>query len=233
MVAPNSCLYNVRRCWPECSWNFGKIVLCERREEQMDGNTNTVCRLPNATCLLLHLQKSHHKRSPNRTAVFVDCCSSLRFTWPNHSSVRLSDFSWGAIPFCIYCDSHFCFAIGLQCFLLFSPQLAEVHSTDHQLSSPSHYLPILVMFNNDSANSSGVVSEVKYAIGFVFTVVGAAVGGLVLALTQLAFRKVLKRGKFKENMDLIICQSIVATSATLVGLFASGEWKGLMKEMDE
>ncbi|KAK0574236.1 hypothetical protein LWI29_020160 [Acer saccharum] len=34
-------------------------------------------------------------------------------------------------------------------------------------------------------------------------------------------------------MDLIICQSIVATSATLVGLFASGEWKGLMKEIEE
>ncbi|KAK0575346.1 hypothetical protein LWI29_031486 [Acer saccharum] len=233
MVAPNSCLYNVRGCWPECGYNFGKIVLCKRREEQMVGNTNTVCRLPNSPCLLLHLQKSHHKRSPNTTAVLVDCCSSLRFTWPNRSSIRISYFSWGAIPSCIYCDSHFCFTIGLQCFLLFSPQLAEVHSTDHQLSSPLTISSVLLVFNNDSANSSGVVSKVKYAIGFVCTVVGAAVGGLVLALTQLAFRKVLKRGTFKENMDLIICQSIVATSATLVGLFASGEWKGLTKEMEE
>ncbi|TXG47827.1 hypothetical protein EZV62_027121 [Acer yangbiense] len=145
-------------------------------------------------------------------------CKWMQLTWPKHSSIRLSDFTWGAIPFCIYRDSHFCFAIGLQCFLLFSPQPAEIHSTDHQLSSPSHYLHILLMFNNDSANSSGVVSKVKYAIGFVCMVVGAAVGGLVLALTQLAFCEVLKRGKFKENKDLIICQSIVATSATLAAI---------------
>ncbi|KAK2642750.1 hypothetical protein Ddye_024513 [Dipteronia dyeriana] len=87
---------------------------------------------------------------------------------------------------------------------------------------------VLHVFNNDSANPTGVVSKVKYVIGFICTVgAGAAVGGLVLALTQLAFRKVLKRGTFKENMDFIIYQAIVATSATLVGLFASGEWKGL------
>ncbi|KAK2642751.1 hypothetical protein Ddye_024514 [Dipteronia dyeriana] len=85
--------------------------------------------------------------------------------------------------------------------------------------------PILLMFNNDSANSSGVVSKVQYAIGFVCTVVGDAVGGLLLPLTHLAFCKVLKRGTFKENMNLIICQAIVVTSATMVGHFASEEWK--------
>ncbi|TXG47834.1 hypothetical protein EZV62_027128 [Acer yangbiense] len=26
MVDPNSCLYNVRGCWPECGYNFGKIL---------------------------------------------------------------------------------------------------------------------------------------------------------------------------------------------------------------
>ncbi|KAI9198341.1 hypothetical protein LWI28_014237 [Acer negundo] len=92
---------------------------------------------------------------------------------------------------------------------------------------------VLLVFNNDSANPTGVVSEVKYVIGFICSIAGAAMTGLVYALTQLAFRKVLKRGTFKENMDLIICQSIVATSATLVGLFSSGEWKGLTKEMEE
>ncbi|KAL5772028.1 hypothetical protein ACOSQ2_011952 [Xanthoceras sorbifolium] len=92
--------------------------------------------------------------------------------------------------------------------------------------------PILLIFNNDSAKPAGV-SKVENLIGFICTVAGAAAGGLMLALTQLAFRKVLKRGTFKENMDLVIWQSIVASSATLVGLFASGEWKGLTKEMEE
>ncbi|KAK4858684.1 hypothetical protein QYF36_020452 [Acer negundo] len=92
---------------------------------------------------------------------------------------------------------------------------------------------VLLVFNNNSTNSFGEVSKVRYAIGFVCTVIGAIVGGLVLALAQLAFRKILKRGTFKVNMDLIICQSIVATNATLVGHFASREWKCLTKEMEE
>ncbi|TXG47825.1 hypothetical protein EZV62_027119 [Acer yangbiense] len=85
---------------------------------------------------------------------------------------------------------------------------------------------VLLVFNDDSANPTGLIFKVKYAIGFLCSVAGAAVGVLVLALTQLAFRKVLKRGTFKENMDLIICQAIVVTSATLVGLFASGWSEG-------
>lgn len=55
---------------------------------------------------------------------------------------------------------------------------------------------------------------------------------MILALMQLCFRKVLNRGTFKEIIDVIFYSSIVATGATLVGLFASGEWKGLSKEME-
>jgi len=34
-------------------------------------------------------------------------------------------------------------------------------------------------------------------------------------------------------MDMIIYQSLVATCATLIGLFASGEWNSIKKEMEE
>ncbi|KAK2397441.1 purine permease [Trifolium repens] len=57
--------------------------------------------------------------------------------------------------------------------------------------------------------------------------------GLILSLTQLAFKKVIKRENFKAIMDMIIYQSIVATCVTLIGLFASGEWNGIKKEMEE
>lgn len=74
----------------------------------------------------------------------------------------------------------------------------------------------------------------KFAVGFLCTVGGSAGCGLVLALTQLSFRgKVLKRGTFKEIIDLVISQGIAATSDAMVGLFASGEWKGLKGEMEE
>ncbi|GAU44767.1 hypothetical protein TSUD_138790 [Trifolium subterraneum] len=72
-----------------------------------------------------------------------------------------------------------------------------------------------------------------YVIGFICTL-GASLGyGLLLSLTQLAFKKVVKRENFKAIMDMIIYQSIVATCATLLGLFASGEWNDINKEMQE
>lgn len=90
---------------------------------------------------------------------------------------------------------------------------------------------ILLMFQDGSGEPSGV-SKVKFAIGFICNIAGSAGCGLILALMQLCFRKVLNRGTFKEIIDVIFYSSIVATGATLVGLFASGEWKGLSKEME-
>jgi hypothetical protein len=77
------------------------------------------------------------------------------------------------------------------------------------------------------------VSKGKYVIGFTCTIAASAEYGLVHSLTQLAFRRVLKRETFTVVMDMIVYQSLVATSATVVGLFASGEWRGLSTEMEE
>ncbi|KAJ0018707.1 hypothetical protein Pint_10055 [Pistacia integerrima] len=90
---------------------------------------------------------------------------------------------------------------------------------------------ILLMFQNGSGDLSGV-SKVKFAIGFICTLGGSAGCGLNLSLTQLCFRKVFKRGTFMEIIDVIFYNSMVATGASLVGLFASGEWKSLSKEME-
>ncbi|TKY47022.1 purine permease 9 [Spatholobus suberectus] len=90
----------------------------------------------------------------------------------------------------------------------------------------------LLVFQNESSDSTQI-SKKKYVIGFICTVAASAGYGLWLSLTQLAFKKVLKRETFKVVMDMIIYQSLVATCATLVGLFASGEWNGLKSEMKE
>lgn len=67
-----------------------------------------------------------------------------------------------------------------------------------------------------------------------FCIVGASAGyGLMLSLTQISFHKVLRRETFTVILELVIYQSLAATCATLVGLFASREWKGLKREMDE
>ncbi|XP_038877700.1 purine permease 21-like [Benincasa hispida] len=77
------------------------------------------------------------------------------------------------------------------------------------------------------------VSRAKFITGFICTVAASAGYGLMLSLTQLAFKKVIKKESFKAIMDMIIYQSLVASSAIFIGLFASGEWRSLKREMDE
>ncbi|KAF5738306.1 purine permease 9 [Tripterygium wilfordii] len=91
---------------------------------------------------------------------------------------------------------------------------------------------ILLVFQSEESTDSTEVSKTKYAIGFLCTVAASAGCGLILSLTQLTFQKVLKHENLKAVLDLIVYPSLVATCAALVGLFASGEWKGLEGEME-
>ncbi|XP_027189255.1 purine permease 21-like [Cicer arietinum] len=90
----------------------------------------------------------------------------------------------------------------------------------------------LLMFQNESSNSTNS-SNKMYVIGFMCTLGASAGIGLILSLTQLAFKKVIKSECFKSVMEMTIYQSLVATCVALVGLFASGEWSGVKKEMEE
>ncbi|EOY27779.1 hypothetical protein QUC31_012686 [Theobroma cacao] len=91
---------------------------------------------------------------------------------------------------------------------------------------------VLLVFQDNSARLAGV-SHGQYAAGFICTIFGTAGTGLFLALQQLAFRKVVKRQAFTDVMDMIIFPSLIASSAILVGFLASGDWKGLNREMKE
>ncbi|KAK8989481.1 hypothetical protein V6N11_063905 [Hibiscus sabdariffa] len=91
---------------------------------------------------------------------------------------------------------------------------------------------ILLVSHEDSSTPENV-SKGKYVIGFICTITASALNGLTLALTQFCFWKVIKRESFSAVMDMIIYQSLVAASAIAVGLFISGEWKGLKGEMEE
>ncbi|KAL0727604.1 hypothetical protein Bca4012_023697 [Brassica carinata] len=89
----------------------------------------------------------------------------------------------------------------------------------------------LLAFNNEDSNSQKV-TKAQYVTSFLCTIGASAGFGLVLSLQQLAFRKVLKRQTFTEVMDMIIYVSLVASCVSLVGLFASREWKTLSSEME-
>ena len=89
----------------------------------------------------------------------------------------------------------------------------------------------LLAFNNEESNFKKVTRG-QYVTSFICTIGASAGFGLVLSLQQVAFRKVLKRQTFSEVMDLIIYVNLVASCVSLVGLFASGEWKTLSSEMN-
>ncbi|GAB2298767.1 hypothetical protein Dimus_032845 [Dionaea muscipula] len=89
----------------------------------------------------------------------------------------------------------------------------------------------LLVFQNDSSNSKDE-SKQKYAIGFICTVGASAGFSLVLSLTQFTFQRVLKTRSFIAILDMIIYPSLIASLATIVGLFASGQWRTIGMEME-
>ncbi|CAL1403192.1 unnamed protein product [Linum trigynum] len=95
---------------------------------------------------------------------------------------------------------------------------------------------VLLVFNNDDTSSSSstgpAISRVKYVIGFLCTLTSSALYGVVLSVTQFVFTRVVKRQTFKQVMEMIITENVVASVVTVVGLFASGEWRSIGREMD-
>lgn len=88
----------------------------------------------------------------------------------------------------------------------------------------------LIAVNDESEGPAGV-SKFKYFVGFICTLAASAIYSLLLSLMQLSFEKVLKRETFSVVLEMQIYTSFVATFASLIGLFASGEWRSLHGEM--
>ncbi|KAK8580561.1 hypothetical protein V6N13_143640 [Hibiscus sabdariffa] len=85
---------------------------------------------------------------------------------------------------------------------------------------------------NSGSGKPPAVSDGKYVLGIICTLTATATGGLSLASQQMVFRKVLKRQSVKVVLDVAIYQSLVASIVLSIGFLASGEWKGLKREME-
>ncbi|CAM8918581.1 unnamed protein product [Rhodiola kirilowii] len=89
----------------------------------------------------------------------------------------------------------------------------------------------LLVFQPDVDSPAGV-SKSNYTIGFICTVAASAGYALQISLTQLAFKKVLKKEPVAAVVDLLVYQSAIASVAAVIGLFASGEWNSITSEMN-
>lgn len=88
----------------------------------------------------------------------------------------------------------------------------------------------LLAFNSESDTTTRLSKE-KYVIGFLCTLGASATYSLYLCLLQVCFEKVIKRETFSTVLDMQIYPSFVASCGCMVGLFGSGEWRGLRDEM--
>ncbi|XP_042457086.1 probable purine permease 11 isoform X2 [Zingiber officinale] len=85
---------------------------------------------------------------------------------------------------------------------------------------------------NEAAENPGGVPKGKYVLGFMLTLGASATYSLILSLMQLSFQKVIRKETFTVVLEMQIYTSLVANCVAVVGLFASGEWKGLKGEME-
>ncbi|KAG6684337.1 hypothetical protein I3842_12G057900 [Carya illinoinensis] len=138
------------------------------------------------------------------------------------------------------------FPILVPLLFLFSPSIASTSTTSSDISSATATPPplsklallylafgLLLAVNADSENTDAGVPKGKYVIGFLCTLGASATFSLYLSLVQLSFQKVIKRETFSAVLNMQIYPSLVATCVCVVGLFASGDWKVLGKEMKE
>ncbi|KAK2410170.1 purine permease [Trifolium repens] len=88
----------------------------------------------------------------------------------------------------------------------------------------------LLAVNSDSEDSTDLPRH-KQILGFLCTLGASATFSLYLSLVQLSFDKVIKSETFAATLNMQFYPAFVATCVCVVGLFASGEWKGLNKEM--
>ncbi|XP_055805668.1 probable purine permease 10 [Solanum dulcamara] len=87
-----------------------------------------------------------------------------------------------------------------------------------------------VMFQNETGDS-GEISQKSLLLGFAATTFGSLGYALQFSFTELAFQKVFKSGTLKEVMKMSFFVGFFVTIASLTGLFASGNWRDLEKEM--
>jgi drug/metabolite transporter (DMT)-like permease len=80
----------------------------------------------------------------------------------------------------------------------------------------------LLAVNEDSDTPSGIPKG-KYVVGFLCTLGASALYSFLLSLMQLTFEKVLKKETFSVVLEMQIYTSLVATCASIIGLFVSGE----------
>ncbi|KAJ0233240.1 hypothetical protein HA466_0284530 [Hirschfeldia incana] len=91
---------------------------------------------------------------------------------------------------------------------------------------------LVIALGGDSDSPSGGYKW-TYMIGCLLTLLASLIYSLQLSLMQYSFENIIKRETFGVVLEMQIYTSLVASCVSVIGLFASGEWKMLRMEMEE
>ncbi|XP_047076635.1 probable purine permease 11 [Lolium rigidum] len=89
----------------------------------------------------------------------------------------------------------------------------------------------LIGVGSSSDGTSSNLPRGKYALGFILTLTASATLALIMSLYEVTFEKVIGTRTILWVLRVQLFTNLVASTVTLCGLFASGEWRTIPGEM--
>lgn len=83
---------------------------------------------------------------------------------------------------------------------------------------------------DSSSDKYDYVTDQQYIMGFVWDILGSALHGLIFALSELVFVKLLERRSFHVVLEQQVMVSLFAFVFTTIGMIVAGDFQGMVKE---
>lgn len=87
----------------------------------------------------------------------------------------------------------------------------------------------LIALDSDSDRYS-YITDKQYILGFVWDILGSALHGLIFALSELVFIKLLGRRSFHVVLEQQVMVSFIAFIFTTIGMFVNKDFQGMASE---
>ncbi|KAB1211878.1 putative purine permease 5 [Morella rubra] len=87
----------------------------------------------------------------------------------------------------------------------------------------------IIALDSDS-DTYGNISNSQYIMGFIWDILGSALHGLIFALSELVFVKLLGRRSFHVVLEQQVMVSLFAFLFTTIGVVVSGDFQGMKSE---
>ncbi|KAG5032473.1 hypothetical protein AAZX31_06G207300 [Glycine max] len=91
-------------------------------------------------------------------------------------------------------------------------------------------IALTIIALDSSSDRYANISDSEYIMGFVWDVLGSALHGLIFALSELVFVKLLERRSFIVVLEQQVMVSLFAFLFTTVGMIMSGDFQGMAHE---